>query len=266
MLLKSRTEELKSITRYSQNTVCKPMFYTPNLWIHINRVTWLAEELSIQLWLSPEITKKVVRRAMFHDDSEIIAWDIATPVKQNWSQEEKEDYEKKCANAIPILVQSYGNELWNDYQAILKEMECWHQKLWEDFTLIHAIIEYVDKLDALMEVCHELYSWSSSFLKNLKDTYNFDINWFNYVLQRVLRRRNNLEKLLWKILPQKWVLNMKELEELNTESVVKNWNSHTEKLILESSWVEVYDIWKQLHINKGEIEQQKKLYIQNITY
>ena len=72
--------------------------------------------------MNKERTQRVLRVANFHDDSEIIAWDVITPVKDNWSAEEKLEYENLCENAIPILVNQYGEELGSDYEEILKEM------------------------------------------------------------------------------------------------------------------------------------------------
>lgn len=266
MILKTRDTELKLIIRYTQNTVCKPMYYTPNLWIHVQRVVWLSEEICNQLELDKELSHKIIKRAMFHDDTEIIAWDIATPVKQNWSQKEKEFYEQKCMNAIPILIDNYQDTLDSDYWNILKEMESsWE---WEsnDYAFIHAIIEYADKLDALMEVTHELYSWSKSFLNHLWDTYGFNVNWFEYVLARVNRRKKKIEETLWRNITDSWLFNLWQQNKYNPLNFTVGSGFHTLDSITQWKENELYDIWINLHLKKWTPEHKKHLYIQNISY
>ena len=259
--LRSRDEELKSIIRYKQNPVCKPMFYTPNVWIHVERVTWLTISLSKQLWFSEELSTKIMRRAMFHDDSEIIAWDYATPEKQSWSREKKEQYDEKCKNAIPLLVEAYQKELGNDYKDILIEMEWKH----DEESIIHAIIEYADKLDAFMETFHELYSWSVGFLSNMKDHFHKDMTCWKYILDRVIRRRQKLEELIWDSMTHTWLLNTIELEDLNISKIVHAWEIHSLESVQQKTWFEIYDIWKQLHFKNGTNEHISYLYIQNKT-
>ena len=266
MILKAREQELKSITRYKQNTVCKPMYYTPNLWIHVQRVTWLTESICKQLNISPEITERVIRVAMFHDDSEIIAWDVATPVKQNWSSEEKSAYEKKCENAIPVLVDNYWNKLWDDYGNILIEVENYSYIWGEETTdLIHAILEYADKLDALMEVTHELYSGSNSFLNHMGKKFGFDLNCFQYVINRVDRRKKKIENILWRQIQNIWYFNIQQQANLDLEKIVQDWDLHTQESCKKLTWNELYDLWKQLHFNSKDSQYIQYLYNQNIT-
>lgn len=242
------------------------MYYTPDLFIHVQRVTWIAEALCKQLHISDELTTKIIRRAMFHDDSEIIAWDIATPVKQNWSEKEENDYERKCANAIPILVSNYWDILWSDYEDILREMEDFESEwTYNELSLIHAIIEYADKLDALMEVSHEFYSGSNSFLNNMKEVFGFDITCFEYVLKRVQRRKKKIEATLWKIINDIWFFNLEQQRNLELEKIVQWWSMHTSSSIEWNTWNDMYDLWKELHFNYGSKEHVSYLYTQNIT-
>lgn len=265
MLLKSREEELKSIIRYTQNPVCKPMFYTPNLWIHIQRVTWLAQELCKQLWYNNELSQKIIRRAMFHDDSEIIAGDIATPVKMNWSQKQIDAYALQCKNAIPILVKAYGKEIGDDYEKILSEEEKNKKgSITKEQEFIHIFIEYVDKLDALMEVLHELSSWSSWFLSNMKKVFWKDITCWEYIISRVQSRYDSLQSFL-NDEKNTGLLNLNQIINLNINKISQSWVSHSKHSVQDNTWIEVYDIWKKLHFSHGTQEHQKYLYIQNIT-
>jgi 5'-deoxynucleotidase YfbR-like HD superfamily hydrolase len=266
MILQSRDEELKLVIRYKQNSACKPMYYTPDLFIHIQRVTWMAEGICNQLELWQEITQKVTRRAMFHDDCEIIAWDIATPVKQNWTIREKKIYERKCSQAIPILDENYWNILWDDYASILQEMETFHIE-WssDEDILIHAIIEYADKLDAYMETFHELYSWSAWFLSNMNSEFNFDKTCWEYITDRVIKRRKQIKKALWKKIPQIWYFNTYQITQLDINEIVSIWEKHTHDSVLQNSEVEIYELWKQLHFNTKNNEYISYLYTQNIT-
>jgi len=140
MQLKSRKEELQSIIRYKQNPVCKPMYYTTNVWIHVERVTMIAREICKKLKLDEDLSQQIIRLAMFHDDAEIIAGDYATPEKQSWSEKRKLEYETECKNAIPLLVARYEKEIWNDYEPILRMVEC------KNYDLQWSILEYADKL------------------------------------------------------------------------------------------------------------------------
>jgi len=264
--LKSREEELKSIIRYKQNPVCKPMFYTPNVWIHIERVTWFAQYLWEKLELNISLRTKIIRTAMFHDDSEIIAWDYATPEKKSWSEKRKKEYEEECRNAIPILVKHYWDAIWKDYENILiaEESKELVTKTKEE-TIIHIIIEYVDKLDALMETLHELYAWNPSFLNNMNKVFSRDMTCWEYILQRVERRHVKLQEL-WYIKNNDTIFNISQLQNIDIQSIVQQWKNHTQDSVQQKSWIEIYDIWKQLHFDNGTSEHTAYLYTQNITY
>lgn len=265
-ILWTRNEELKKVIRYKENKICKPMLYTPDLWVHVNRVTWITKHICEHLNLDEDVTKKTTRRAMFHDDSEIVAWDIISAVKQNWNQEQKDDYAEKCKNAIPLLVNAYGEELWNDYGEILHEMESPQIEYFSNSDHIsHAIVEYADKMDAFMEVTHELYSWSDGFLRNLKASYNFDTDWFNYVLTRVKRRKQKLEKLLWYTLTQEWFFALQQQENLNMTNIVSRWKAHTQDSVRKTSDNILYDTWKHLHFDNSDEKFISPLYTQSIS-
>jgi hypothetical protein len=47
-----------------------------------------------------------------------------------------------------------------------------------------------------MEVSHEFYSGSNSFLNNMKEVFGFDITCIEYVLKRVQRRKKKIEATL----------------------------------------------------------------------
>jgi 5'-deoxynucleotidase YfbR-like HD superfamily hydrolase len=241
------------------------MFYTPNLWIHVQRVALISSYICKQLSLDTEITARIARMALFHDDTEIIAWDIISAEKQNWSEIEKAEYKAKCENAIPILVDAYSPNLWTDYEEILIEMERYQWKWTDEFRLSHAIIEYSDKLDALMEISHELYSWSPSFLNNLKEAYGFDITNSLYALHKVVKRKWDLEKVLWHNLAQEWLFALEQQLHLNHEDIVIHGHKHNRDSIQKSTTNIIYDIWRQLHFDTKNEQIISQLYTRNIT-
>jgi len=261
MQLQSRKIELTSIIRYKQNPVCKPMMYTTNVWIHVERVIWISENICKSLSLSEELTQKIIRRAMFHDDTEIITWDYATPEKQSWSKEKIEKYEQECENAIPLLVGAYERELWSDYEKILYEVEGVQQ--WD--SLVHSIIEYADKLDALMETFHELSSGSTGFLSSMKKHFGKDMTCWEYIITRVQKRYSKLQEIYWKPFPNTWILNLEQIRMIDIQKVVSNWRNHTIDSVEQRTGIELYDTWKDLHFINGTPEHIKYLYTQNIT-
>jgi len=238
--LRERDIELKSIIRYKQNPVCKPMFYTPNLWIHVERVTWITQQLCKSLKLDTSLSQTIIRKAMFHDDSEIIAWDFATPEKRSWSEERKREYEQECLQAIPILTARYGQELWDDYEHILREEENKEQS----DSLEHAIIEYADKLDALMETFHELYSGNSAFLNSMYPVFWRDMTCWEYIKSRVVKRRNKLEAMLGSSIEEKWLFATWELCKCDIKNIVISGVAHSKTSIAQNSGFEIYDPYR----------------------
>lgn len=202
---------------------------------------------------------------MFHDDTEIIAWDIATPEKQSWSKEKLKAYEQECKNAIPTLVDTYWKDLWVDYQDILTKEENKNSLSNNEDISIHSIIEYTDKLDALMETLHELYSWNPSFLSSMKSHFKKNMTCWEYILWRVERRRNQVEKILQRDIPQAWIFNISQIQNLDIQHIVKNWNNHSQESVQLKSWIEIYDIWKDLHFTYGSKEHRDYLYTERVS-
>ncbi len=203
---------------------------------------------------------------MFHDDSEIVVWDYVSPQKDWWSKEEKEAYQHACENATNTLVDNYASELWSDYGEILQEMES-HQNedSYDETSFIHALVEYTDKLDALMEIAHELHSGSSGFLNNLKEEFGIDKVCLKYVIDRVDKRRNKLSQFPnYKILSE-WVFNIEQIHELDIHKIVENWSKHTPESVKKKSWIEIYDLWKELHFQNWTLEHIEYLYTEHVT-
>ena len=191
--LLSRDEELKKIYRYVWSP-CEPMFYRPNLYIHSNRVEWLAFEIAKTLIsISPKIREKIdldfIRElAKFHDDAELITWDFISLDKESFSDEKRKEYEENCQNAISILYENY----WNIYSKFnYKELlEIHETKEW----LAFKIVDFADKLDAHLEVCHELFAWNRGFFIKL-EKWGLNVDVFDYT-------KNKLKKILPQILAE----------------------------------------------------------------
>ena len=165
MKLLPRKEELKKVFRYKWSP-CNPMYYRPNLLIHSRRVSWMAWEIATFLM---EMTWKVIdvelikEMAKFHDDAEIITWDYLAMDKESFTIEKQSEYENDSIRAIEILYDNYSN-ISNkcDYKELLLSIET---KKWIEF----QIVDFADKLDAHMEISHELFAGNEMFSIILSD-------------------------------------------------------------------------------------------------
>ncbi len=159
--LESREKELSKIWRFNGSGGI--VFYRTNLLIHSHKVTRITKEICNileKLWL--EFNRDLaIELAKFHDDAEIITWDIVATKKERWTEEEKEAYNEKCKNALDILYSNYKNESKKfDYKKLLEIEEERNSK--EFF-----IIKLADRLDAHCECMHEMYWWNEEFVKRI---------------------------------------------------------------------------------------------------
>lgn len=84
----------------------------------------------------------------------------------------------------------------------------------------------------------------------MKNTFTFDIDCYNYILERVETRRKKIEELLEISIPHRGILNLKDARKINTQDIVKYSEPHTPKSIQAKTFHESYDIWKNLHFTK----------------
>jgi 5'-deoxynucleotidase YfbR-like HD superfamily hydrolase len=262
-LLKSRDEELKRVLRWEWSA-CKPMLYTPNLWTHIHRVEWNVKEICEDLLFSDTLVNEWRLIAKYHDDEEIVTWDVLTPEKDKWTQQERIDYETQCKQAKQILVKEYWSKLWDDYSRILTLLEIPKIEQPHEVQLLKAIVDYADKLDAHMEVTHEIYAGSIDFTKNLLVAHWYDDHVFWYTLWKIIQRKKHIETLLWKEVDT-GLLDINSRWNIDIITLVNESIPHTLENLQKKTWDPIYDTWIQNHFKYWEIEHIEKLYIKNVT-
>lgn len=251
IILLPRDQELKKVFRYIWSP-CDPMFYRPNLYIHSYRVEWIALEISKFLMNYKDYFKinfdinLVKELARFHDDTEILTWDFLAMDKESFSDSQKNIYENSSQMAINILYYNYQNISEKfDYKEVLQILE---KKEWLEF----QIVDFADKLDAHLEISHELFAWNKAFaIKLLK--WNIDLQPFEYT-------KNKLFKILDKIsnnLTQKIDFKNTFLDlswDFNTDFCLNNSRNHNIESLKIPTKYNLYDLWINLHFKKENKE------------
>jgi len=245
--LLSREEELKNIFRYKWSP-CDPMYYRSNLFIHTKRVTWIASEIA--KFLNNVTAKKidvwfVQEMANFHDDDEIIMWDYLAMDKEVFSPEQKKQYEFDSNNAIEILYIHYWN-IWNnyDYKDILLKLR---NKTWIEY----LIVEFADKLDAHLEVSHELFAWNKMFSVVLSDWW-LNVGPFDYTRNKLKKRLDNFSEYFSPHIDLSG--SFLDLNSTFDENKCLK-NSKLHKISnLWNTWYNLYDKWIDIHLKYGTQE------------
>lgn len=99
---------------------------------------------------------RIQRLARYHDVLEIATGDIPTQVKQNFSQEEKEELDSLEAAAAPVLAKLYAPEGYEDvFVADLTEVK-------KKETPEAQIVDIADKWDGLGQVLHDIRCGNTS--------------------------------------------------------------------------------------------------------
>lgn len=253
---KTRQEELEKVIRYGTNGEWEPMFYRPNLRIHTTRVYWMVREITKYLTsinpsiFSQELTNEL---AIFHDDTEIITGDFLSVAKENFSTEQKLQYEQDSLDAIETLSKQYWCLTKHDYKKLLlldKEKE----------GIEYLIVAYADKLDAHMEVCHEIFAGNPLFLTQLKQ-WNLKTRPYNYTKNKILKLEQQLSDTFEISLIDSHPLFMLS-EVLDFEDTCAKWVPHTQETVTKKTWYTLYDTWKELHFLYWNSREKEYLYHQ----
>ena len=255
--LREREIELKNIFRYNWKWGgWDTMFYRPHLLIHTKRVSWITQELTEFLGnINPNIFDKSFtdELAIFHDDSEILTWDLLSLEKEMMSKEEKEAYEKECLNSIKILDENYWHHAQLNYQELLLAD---HYKKWIEY----LIVAYADKLDAHMEIFHEILAWNELTIKKLTN-WNLDIYPHDYTRNKIIKLIHTLSNNFWVKLIDTHDL-FQVSQDFNTQLAYDNAKFHAKNNIQNDSWYKLYEAWKKLHFKYWDKEDREYLYSQ----
>jgi 5'-deoxynucleotidase YfbR-like HD superfamily hydrolase len=153
-----RENDLREVTRFSDFPL---MFYRTNLAEHSDRVENLVRILLAEIKegskLSSLDSELCLAIAQTHDDPEIITGDIPSPKKNQMSNQEQKRHIIKEFSAAQKLVLRYGPTFRNyDYEKLLE-----HSILGQSPE--YVLVNFVDKLEALGEVLHEIHNGNDPF-------------------------------------------------------------------------------------------------------
>lgn len=191
--------------------------------------------------------------AKFHDDTEILAGDIISVKKAEFTAEEKKLYEEKCLKAIDILSEIYSWETPLNYREILLKEH--HAEGIE-----YHIVMYADKLDAHMEVTHEILAGNDIFLEPLH-RWNVDTHSFDHTKMKAKRLLKKLEEVF--DIP---LINTNKLfhidQDVDIDTLNKQGSPFTSDCLGEKTGYILYDTWKDLHLQYWNTSEKEYLYTQ----
>ncbi len=255
-----RHERLSRIWRYKWYR--ETMWYRTNVSTHTKRVCIIVKEVCSvlkKLWCLID-EEYILKLAEIHDDEEMITDDIASPTKDKFTQEEKDTFEQKKKEARKILIAEYS-ELFDNpksYGELLQEEG--KQK-----SINYFIMKYVDKLEANMEVSHEIIQWNTQFILAHNDKWDFEVNTFEYSFSNASKYLDKLCENLdisRKEIEHYDIFNLTSpLDYKNKEIQTANsTNNHKEK-----TWYTPYDKRLELLSQSLSYEEKEKLWDKNET-
>lgn len=251
-----RQSELEKILRYGTNEEWTPMYYRPNLRIHTTRVFWITRELTKYFdtinssIYSSELTNEL---AIYHDDTELILWDVLSMDKEKYSPQEKERQEILNKQAIEELTAKYSQLTKQDYRKLLyidKDKQA----------IEYFIVCYADKLDAHMEICHEIFAWNPLPIKKLTRFW-LDIYPYDYTRNKILKLAEQLSNIFWTpLIDSHPLLSVSQI--LDFENAHFHGQPFSEANIRYKTGYTLYDTWKELHFLYWTYREKQYLYTQ----
>lgn len=255
-IFEERQSELEKVFRYGQSGEWSPMYYRPNLRIHTTRVYWITREITKYLdsinknIYSSEIAKEL---ALYHDDSELIMWDILSMKKEKFTNSQQDNFEKESISAIKKLSEKYSTLSQHNYEKLLLMDQ-------EKQSIEYFIVAYADKLDANMEVCHEIFAGNHTFTCDLKSFW-IDSTPYNYTREKIQKLLKKLSDIFKENLESKIPL-FTTRELLDVKNVCFHGAPFNEKNIRYKTWYTLYDSWKELHFLYWTYREKQYLYKQ----
>ena len=227
------------------------IWFRLNVSSHTKRVVIITRELCSvleKLWISVN-RDYILALAEVHDDDEIITDDLAITIKDRFSEDEKDLHEKHKIEAIQELSNKYGalfENIWL-YEQLLKEET-------KENSLEFSIMKYVDKLEALMEVCQEIWAGNKNFIILHNNEKDFEINSFEYAFK-------SAKKHLW-IISELINIPIEELEKFDICNLRKLQNY---RYISENTpWFTDEKSFRSLASNFPPYEKRKTLLLENL--
>lgn len=153
-----RKEALQKITRFDNRNV---MYYRDNDYLHSLRVYGLVNDIAataIKTYgeqFEIELCRAI---ALTHDDAEIICGDTQSNVKDEMTQQQKEQLKQAEKEAIKTLAKRWPFKIGNfEYEYILE------RAIEKDCPEAQAV-SYLDKIDAFCATIHEVLAGNHRFL------------------------------------------------------------------------------------------------------
>lgn len=234
-----------------------PVYYRTNVSNHIQRMKVIWKEICDilkNLWIKMD-TLYILDLIEIHDDEEIITDDIAAPIKEKFSISERKLYEEKQQIARQDLKKSF-KDLFKDCNKYEKLLEEEHQGR----TTAFKILKFVDKLEANMEVSHEIFWGNIEVLQFYNVVTQETINGFIFSYERAKTALNNLIENLWiekKELEKYDIFNLSKIDWLKRE---KKRVFHTKNSLQKEFPYPPYQRRKTLLLENLPEDERKKLW------
>ncbi len=254
-IYKIRHEKLSNIWRYKWYET--PVYYRTNVSTHIQRMKIIWEEVCNilkELWIDID-TSYVLDLIEVHDDEEIITDDIAAPIKEKFSSSEREIYESNQQKAREKLEDSFKSLFaeTGKYEKLLNEEHQWG-------TLAYKILKFVDKLEANMEVSHEIFWGNLEVLSFHNPITNITINGFKFSHERAIKTLEDLLesiKVSRKSIEKYGIFNVLQIDWLQR---IQTYTFHTENSLQQNFPYLPYERRKNLLLENLPEGEKKKLW------
>ena len=256
-LHEQRQQELEKVFRYGSKEHFFPVYYRPNLRIHTTRVLWITREITQYLdTINNSIYSSSMAQelAMFHDDTELITGDIVSVDKDKFSTSDKESFENKMEEAIEVLTKKYDALSQHGYKKLLHIDK-------EKQGIEYTIVAYADKLDAHLEICHELFAGNPLFMGTLTRFGLDDIDSYVYTRNKIIKLLQELSHIFWEDLEWKHPL-FQTSQMLDVKKAVLHGQPFTKDNIRHKTGYTMYDTWKELHFLYWTYREKEYLYTQ----
>lgn len=240
------------------------MWYRTNVSTHTKRVCITVREVCSvlkKLWCLID-EEHILKLAEVHDDEEMITDDIVSPTKDKFTQEEKDIFEQRKKEAREILITEYS-ELFDNpkiYGELLQEEN-------EQKSINYFIMKYVDKLEANMEISHEIIQWNTWFLLAHNDKWDFEVNTFEYSFSNTSKYLDKLCENLHiprKKLESYDIFNLTSPIDYKNETI-DNSKYHSQNNLPEKTGYAPYDKRLELLSQSLSYEEKEKLWNKNKT-
>jgi len=248
-----RERDLRSVYRWHNWT---PMYYRPHLFSHGKKIARMI------LHVAPLLEKKLgstfdIKRALLlalvHDDPEILTGDYQAGDKDKMTKEQLDAIDAEEREAIKELVQRYPKMVGGyDYEDLQLDVQ-------DARSDEGHVMKFFDLLDGYGEGIHELYAGNLRFVTPITNKYGL-IPLFDELNLR--RRKGMMEKCpVLEALKDSHTFFRRD-EPLVWKPIVQDRQPYTKESVREKVGYMQYDLWKEIILGSGDMEDIESLYTQ----